>query len=129
MTVKTYVYSTTLVVTSCWCGIGHAIPKDLYEAAEKDHKKGIYCPLGHSWVFAGETDAQKLTRQLRAEQDYATQLNERLTTTQNSLSATKGVVTRMRNRAVAGECSFCGQHLRDLARHVSRMHADEKAEL
>ena len=121
-------YTGALVVTNCWCGIRHAIPDDLYRWAEQNHNRAVFCPLGHKWVVSGETDAQKLARQLTAEQGYNATLNRRLTDEQNHSRALKGVATKLRNRVIAGECSFCGQHLQHLARHIARMHPDEKPE-
>ncbi len=124
----TLTFAGRLVVTTCWCGIGHAIPEDLYTAASRDHKKSVYCPLGHSWVFTGETEAEKLARQLKGEQQYAESLNRRLTDEQNHSRALKGVATKLRNRAVAGACPICGEHVYQLGRHVARKHPDEQPE-
>ena len=129
MTTRTlpYVYSTTLTVTSCGdCRIGFAIPEDLYSARHQDGQS-FYCPNGHriSW---SETENARLARQLKAQQEYTARLNQRLTDEQNHSRALKGVATKLRNRVIAGECSFCGQHLHDLARHIARVHPDEKPE-
>jgi hypothetical protein len=127
MTTKTYVYSTTLTVTNCGdCGIPFAIPRDLYADRRKDGRS-FYCPNGHFISYA-ETENQRLARELAYQKDRRAAIAAERDQIQASLSATRGVVTRMRNRAIAGECSFCGQHLHDLARHVARMHPNEKAE-
>jgi hypothetical protein len=129
MTTGTLTYAGTLTITTCWCGIAHAIPGDLYTAAARDHNKSVFCPLGHSWVFTGKTEAEKLAVQLKAEQGYNATLNRRLTDEQNHSRALKGAATKLRNRAIAGECSFCGAHVYQLARHVARKHPGEQAEI
>ena len=53
----TLTFTGELVVTTCWCGIAHAVPADLYNWAQLDHSRVVYCPLGHSWVVAGTADA------------------------------------------------------------------------
>jgi hypothetical protein len=126
---NTLVYTGTLIITSCWCGIHLAIPDDLYKEARRNRDKSVYCPLGHSFVYSGETDAQKEKRLRMLAQDQVAAERARADGAEASLRATKGHVTRLRKRVLAGECAFCGQHLRDLDRHVARMHPDEKAEI
>jgi hypothetical protein len=126
VTTATYVYSTTLTVIACHCGIPFAIPDDLYRSRRNDGKT-FYCPQGHAASY-GETENEKLTRQLTWERDRRAAITADRDQTQASLRATKGVVTKLRNRAVAGECSFCGAHVYQLARHVARKHPDEQAE-
>ena len=46
MTTTTLVYAGSLVTTQCWCGIHLAIPDSLYNEAQRNHKKDVYCPLG-----------------------------------------------------------------------------------
>lgn len=124
----TLTFTGNLVVTTCWCGIAHAVPQDLYEWANLNHTRTVYCPLGHGWVFTGETEADKLKRQLKFQRDQAAAERARADGAEASLRTTKGHVTRLRKRVLDGECPLCGQHLRDLARHVARMHPDEPAE-
>jgi hypothetical protein len=123
--VGTLTFIGRLVATSCWCGIGHAIPEDLYNAASRDHTKSVYCPLGHEWVFTGETEAQKLARQLTAQQEYADSLNRRLTDEQNHSRAVRGVVTKLRKAAINGQCAFCHRHFANVARHMATQHPRE----
>jgi DNA repair exonuclease SbcCD ATPase subunit len=124
----TLTYTGELVVTSCWCGIHVAIPDDLYKEARRNHQKNVYCPLGHSFVYGGDTEAQKLKRQLEWATDTLASERARADGAEASLRTTKGHVTRLRKQVLAGECPICGQHLRDLARHVNRMHPEEDPE-
>lgn len=119
----TLTYTGALIVTTCWCGIAQAIPDDLYRWAQQNHNREVWCPLGHKWVVAGETEAQKLQRQLNWERDRLASTRADLDQTQRSLSATRGVVTKLRKRATAGLCPFgCRRHFVQLERHVERMH-------
>ena len=125
MTTATLTYTGKLVITSCWCGIEHAIPSDLYAWAQLDHKRSVYCPLGHSWVFAGETEAARLKRELKWARDEAAARAAERDQAEASRRAWKGQATKLRNRAAAGTCPFCGEHVYQLSRHVSRKHPDE----
>ena len=127
MATATLSYTGSLVVTNCWCGIRHAVPKDLYDFASRDHSKSIYCPLGHSWVFSGPTEAERLKRELKWAQDTTARVSAERDQAEASRRAWKGQATKLRNRAVGGDCPFCGEHVYQLARHVSRKHAEEAA--
>jgi hypothetical protein len=122
----TLTYVGSLVVTNCWCGIGHAVPKDLYRKAEQDHTFGIYCPLGHSWVFVGETEAQRLKRELKWADETVTAERARADQAEASRRAWKGQTTKLRNRITNGQCPFCGKYLVALDVHIARQHPDEK---
>jgi hypothetical protein len=125
---RTYFYSTILVVTSCGnCGIPFGIPDDL-ERARRQDGGAFYCPNGHriSW---SETENAKLQRQLKFERDRIASERARADGAEASLRATKGHVTRLRKRVIEGECPLCGQHLRDLERHMGRVHPGEQAEV
>jgi hypothetical protein len=119
----------TLVVVSCYtCSIEYAIPERLNQKA-LDHPKGtpnytqLFCPNGHAWVYIGETEAQKLKRQLEWSRDHAASLAADRDQARASLAATRGQVTKLRKRVVAGACPFgCRRHFADLARHVATKH-------
>lgn len=122
----TYVYSTKLTVMDCGaCHIPFAIPEDLYSARRNDGQS-FYCPNGH-FIHYFETENGRLRRQLKAERDRLTVIQAERDQAEASRRAWKGQATKLRNRAVVGECPFCGQHLRDLSRHLARIHPDEAA--
>ena len=61
-------FTGKLVVTQCWCGTTYAIPQTLHDYVWRQHQDGrqqtdIFCPLGHRWSFAGESEAAKLRKQ------------------------------------------------------------------
>lgn len=109
-----------LTQTECWCGIGMALPASLYTQA-KEHKRTIYCPLGHTWVIAAsETD--RLRKQL-AEAERATAWErERRATAEKQLTAAKGAATKLRKRIANGVCPDCHRHFTNLERHVASKH-------
>ncbi len=124
----------TLVGATCWkCGVVYGLNKTFKENRRLDLKR-FYCPNGHGAVF-GESDldiAKRETEQQRQNAEMAWQRfrDERATHdgTKRSLAATKGVVTKQRNRAGAGLCLFCNRHFVHLAKHVVCKHPDEAPE-
>lgn len=121
----------------CTCKCEMWIPDALYEAADRGRGKiGFHCAYGHSNVFAvGESEETKLRRerdrlaQRIAERDdeiaRQRQLREE---TERRLSATKGVVTQIKNRVGHGVCPCCNRTFGDLARHMAHQHPTYAAE-
>lgn len=124
----TLLYTGTLVVTSCWCGIKMAIPEDLFDLAQRK-RHDVYCPLGHTFVY-GDPEYDRLKREAKIARDQAASARARADQVEASLRTTKGHVTRLRRRVLEeGACPICGQTLRDLARHVKRVHSEEPVEV
>ena len=116
-------YTGTLTIESCYT---FAMPSDFQARCLRDHSKSFYCPAGHGQVFTGETEAQKIARQLkRAKQD--TQWHrDQLHASERSKAALKGHLTRARNKIAAGNCPVpdCGQHFSNVREHMKRRHPD-----
>lgn len=79
MSTETISYRGQLVVNTCWCGMRHAIPQELYDLQHRQHRDGweqqtIYCPLGHGYSIAGKGEAETLRKQLERERDRAARL-------------------------------------------------------
>ncbi len=114
---------TDLVVTSCWCGIALAIPDSLYKEAQRNHKLDVYCPLGHTFVYSGDTEADRLRKENQRLRDRITAEQARAEGAEASLRTTKGVVTKLRKRVTTGACPFgCRRHFVNLERHVASKH-------
>lgn len=129
----TLTYTGELTIVSCWCGIKYAIPQSLYTEMQrlKDERRGqpdVYCPLGHTWVVAGESAADRLRKQVTGLEQTVTSLNGRLDDAERSKAAYKGQVTKLKKRAVAGVCAFCHRHFVNVERHVASQHPGEGAE-
>ena len=115
-------------IISCWsCGIQYAVPGH-FDRTRRVDGAGFYCPNGHSAAYH-ETTVQKLEKQLARKQELLdaerrdnehqkqmrAQLNKRL-------SATKGIVTRIRNRVGNGVCPCCNRSFVNLRRHMDTKH-------
>lgn len=118
----TITYSGTLVTLTCWCGIHHAIPSELRKQQEKHKDFAVYCPLGHRYVIAGETEAEKYRRLYESTRDRETAVRAALDQTQRSLSATRGVLTKTRKRIGNGVCPECRRHFVNVDRHMATQH-------
>lgn len=125
---------------TCWkCRCEMALPEELYNAAKRSSEIKIFCSYGHPGVLKeGETEADKLRRerdrlaQRVAEKDDEIARQRSLReAAERQLSATKGIVTRIKNRVSRGVCPCCNRSFTNLARHMAGKHpgytgADEK---
>lgn len=119
--------ATKLIILRCWCGVQHAVPESLRNEQKRQHDagenpRGIYCPLGHSHVPAGKSECDQLKERLARQIARHDQTQSRLRDTQASLSATRGVVTRFKNRVGHGVCPCCQRNFKNLRRHIETKH-------
>lgn len=117
--------------TCCACGVLFAMAKDYRQKRLDDHDQ-FYCPNGHSQSYVGETQrerADRLEREAEAERRASRWWREQTEQTERRLSATRGVVTKLRKRAHAGVCPFgCRRHFTNLERHVASKHPGQQLE-
>lgn len=120
------------------CGLVFGITKD-FEKRRRQDGENFYCPAGHVMIF-GKSEADKerakrreLEKRLADEeasrqryQEWLRREREGHKATERSLAATKGVVTRQRNRAAAALCPVegCGRSFTQLRRHLATKHPD-----
>lgn len=123
------VYEGTLTILICWCGMRHAVPKELRRFQLRQHRNGetvidIYCPLGHPHVPTGKSEVEKVREQLDAERRRVASLTSRFDQEQASHRATKSQLTKAKNRAKAGVCPCCKRTFQQLARHMTTQHPE-----
>lgn len=99
-----------LEVIHCW-GCGCVFAMSSYLKADMQSKEEIlFCPKGCR-LGLGEPDwKQKLKRALESESFYkrcATENREKAEQNMRQLTATRGVVTRLKNRVSKGVCPSC----------------------
>lgn len=119
-----------IVTETCYrCGVVFGMTEEYRKIRLEDHSISFYCPNGHDQHYVGETDAEKYKRLYGDARARAQSTRDQLEATDRSLRATRGVVTKLRNRAHAGVCPFgCRRHFANLERHVERKHPGEKLE-
>lgn len=133
----TLTYTGTLVIETCWCGIVHAIPRDLLKHAKADSRNAVYCPLGHQWVIR-RSEADRLRAELdQAQADARSQREAKhramalADAERRTAIAYKGHLTRIRKRITNGVCPVPGckrAGFEQVMRHIATQHADWLAE-
>lgn len=117
----------------CNCGMIFAMTKDFKNEKLKyrhsSNRKSFYCPNGHPQFYTGETEEQKLKRELeKAERDkgwYERRYKEeskRADHEQHRANGYKGHATRITKRAKAGVCPCCNRTFKQLAAHMATQH-------
>lgn len=111
------------------CGIKFGVP-DSWDNARRNDGKSFCCPNGH-WQSYHETDLDRLHKILQREQAARKQAEEharhRTADCQHmerSRAATKGALTRTKNRIARGVCPCCNRTFRDLAQHMKHKHPE-----
>lgn len=128
-----HVYGVALSVYECRsCNVVYGASSSFIEERQHDGKT-FYCPNGHSNVFGGPTEEERLRSELAATRDSLAYERSSHDQTRASLTATKAAKTRIkrdRDRlhqfVGAGQCPVpgCRRHLKDLARHMESCHPD-----
>jgi hypothetical protein len=127
--------TTFQVVTCCKCHIHFCMDRSFYEARLRDHES-FFCPAGHEQYFTGRSDLDVARDNLAAEKhrheqaqaradrlarDLAEQQRETAAVARR-LQATRGVVTRQRNKISAGRCPCCSATFKNLRAHMRIEH-------
>lgn len=118
----------------CKCEVW--IPDALHDAARHSKTISFYCAYGHGMHFPeGENEETKLRRErdllaqrIAERDDEIKRQREMREATERQLSATRGLVTRIRNRVGHGVCPCCNRTFADLARHMAGKHPTYAAE-
>lgn len=118
------------IITCCHkgCGLTFAVPKTWEDKRREDHT-WWYCPNGHQQHFSGKTEAEKLqlerdrlAQRIAERDDEIRAERERRESVERSLTATRGVITRIKNRVGKGVCPCCNRTFSDLQRHMHTQH-------
>jgi hypothetical protein len=121
--------NTELVVTVCWCGVEHAVPRSLYDMQKRQRdddreQVGIYCPSGHRWTFAGEPRSKELERQIAAKQAA---LDQERAARRDADAALERERKKAR-RVAKGVCPCCTRSFTNLRRHMQTKHPEVAGE-
>ena len=119
----------------CNCGVLFAMTRDFKDEKLKyrhsPNRKTFYCPNGHPQFYTGETDEQKLKRELADTErslKWAREARERAEAEAKHEKARangyKGHATRITKRAKAGVCPCCNRTFKQLADHMATKHPE-----
>lgn len=112
------------------CGLVFAVPAGWKNARRTDHA-WFYCPNGHRQYFSEESNLEREHRlrkasesRLASEQSSHDQTSADRDYQIRRLAATKGVLTRTKNRIFRGVCPCCNRHFVNLEQHMMTKHPD-----
>jgi protein-arginine kinase activator protein McsA len=115
-------------VTCSKCGIEFAMPQ-YYRTKRLEDRETFYCPNGHGQHFTGESEAQRLRRELDAKQQALDWEKNRRADAEKTISQLKGKVTKAKNkleRVANGVCPCCNRTFQNLMRHMATKHPEFK---
>lgn len=120
----------TQVCCHSTCGIAFAVPST-WDAQKRNDHTSFYCPNGHKQSYTGMSETEKLRlerdrlaqRIAQRDDEVARQRDLRLGV-ERRLNATRGVVTRIKNRVGNGVCPCCSRSFGNLAKHMASKHSD-----
>lgn len=125
------------------CKVQHSIPETLYQSALQSANVGskaisIHCPYGHTWVYKSQNrihedeqirlERDRLKQKLAEKDDTIRDKNDQLAGKDRQLAATRGTVTRIKNRISKGVCPCCNRTFQDLMQHMLVKHPNYKKE-
>lgn len=103
------------------CGMVFAVPRQ-WNKNKIDNHETFYCPNGHTQHYTGKSKAEKLRIRLEEAERQKRSLQGRLETSKRSHSATKGQLTKTKNRIMNGVCPCCNRSFVNLAKHMRGQH-------
>lgn len=124
-------------ITCYKCKLTFGMPDDFYNTMKQLAESGrFHCPAGHLQCFtSGETEADTLRRERdKLKQDIAYWQDRRQEEQQareaaeRSLRATRGQVTKIKNRVSNGVCPCCNRTFSNLHNHMKSKHPEFKKE-
>lgn len=119
MQVSVYTTVSLEVQTCVTCGVHFGVPIELDRKLRENHK-GFYCVNGHVQYYTGESEAEKLRRELkRKEQEVADQVRAKLLA-QSELDAAQ----RKLKRVAKGVCPCCNRTFANLHKHMTTKHPE-----
>jgi hypothetical protein len=106
-----------------------------FEKRRRDDHENFYCPSGHTNIYRGENDAEKLRREnqiLKQQQarlqDVTTEAWRAVNIAQSRLQDEVKARKRIEKRISAGVCPDCNRTFGDMAAHMKSKHGGVKCE-
>jgi len=117
-------------ITCANCGMVFAFSGDLIDKRRRDHQS-FYCLSGHNNYFPGESDGEKLKRELKEANlaikraEYRTQSAQlEREKARQQLSATRGQITKLKKRIANGVCPCCHRTFVNMQKHMETKHPE-----
>lgn len=125
----------TFIPTHCFkCHAIFGMTKEADNHKRRSHED-LWCPYcGAKQWYGGKSDLERLRedkedaqRSLIRERATHDQTRADRDQTTRRLSATRGVITRTKNRIANGVCPCCNEQFRNLANHMANKHPNYEA--
>ena len=122
---STFIVSTYFrSITTVCCGGTFAVPETALKNWENTHNDWT-CPFcGTGQYFAGESDKERLKRELESERNCNKVLRDNLEFERRCVAAHKAAKTKLKKRISSGVCPCCDRTFKQLARHMKDKHPD-----
>ncbi|UVF60337.1 hypothetical protein SEA_MURP_63 [Gordonia phage Murp] len=115
--------TTFAIVTCSECAMEFAVTERFKQLRREDH--GIFwCPSGHRQWYPGETEEQRQRKRADRAERRAANAEENVRIERASHAATKGQLTKTKNRIANGVCPCCHRSFVNVARHMQSQHPD-----
>ena len=126
---RTLEYTERLTVTTCWCGMAHAIPTTLYDFVHRKHDQEneehfVYCPLGHKWTPAGKSKLDIERERVARQQELLDNERAARRAAEDQLTAATRENKRVAQRVANGVCPCCKRSFVQLAKHMANKHPE-----
>ena len=120
------VYVTIVGETCCNCGIAFGMPDSFMRQKRRD-TTNFFCPNGHPQHYA-VSEVDKLRKQLELQKAATEYERARAQRIDRQLVASRGQITRTKNRVANGVCPCCNRTFQDLGRHMTTKHCDYRTQ-
>lgn len=127
-----FTVSMTTVIC-CRCSIPFAMPVELDEFLQRSQER-FYCPNGHGQSYSKSTEQilrEKLEKQKQTHEIELRGINNNLQWTREQRdraikerTATKGQLTKLKNRVKNGVCPCCNRSFHNLQQHMQKQHPE-----
>lgn len=130
---STFAGTTTFEVLTCIkCGSSYAAPEQFFD---RQREQGgfhhcVQCGHRQGWskerskLAQAQREAEQARRRMVIHQEEAARQRRAKESAQRRLSATRGVVTRIKNRVGKGICPCCNRSFQNLRRHMANQHPE-----
>lgn len=115
------------------CGVSFAVEDGFDDRRRNDHAT-FYCPNGHTLSYSGKTEAEKeraradrLQKQVEQREADIRFEQRRLDNERRAHAATKGKLTKTKNRVAKGVCPCCNRSFANVGRHMAGQHPEYAA--
>ncbi len=112
------------------CGIVFYVPESWYlkRVSGEGGSRDFTCPNGHARYFIGETEAQRLKRELEAANKAKNEATAKMWQAQAAQQKAEEKNRKLTKRASAGVCPCCNRTVSQMARHMKTKHPDWKTQ-